>query len=69
MQRDITVPFTVVQDENGAWCAAAALSAEAFANGEGATRDAAIADLREAIVLLVAEIGVPDQLTVTVETD
>ncbi|RZT13382.1 hypothetical protein EV649_6573 [Kribbella sp. VKM Ac-2569] len=69
MQRDITVPFTVVQDENGAWCAAAALSSEAFANGEGDTRDAAIADLREAIALLVAETGIPDQLTVTVETD
>jgi hypothetical protein len=69
VQRDITVPYTVVQDENGAWCAEATLSSEAFANGEGDTPDAAIADLREAIVLLVAETGVPDQLTVTVETD
>lgn len=67
MQRDITVPFTVDQDENGAWYAAAALTPDAFANGEGDTREAAIEDLRAAIVLLAEEVGVPEQLTVTVE--
>ncbi|WP_427890908.1 hypothetical protein ACQHIV_01515 [Kribbella sp. GL6] len=67
MQRDITLPFTVSQDENGAWCAAAALTPDAFANGEGDTREAAIEDLRAAITLLTETVGVPEQLTVTVE--
>ena len=67
MQREITVPFTVVQDENGAWCAAAALTPDAFANGEGDTRAAAIDDLKAAIALLAEEVGVPEQLVVTVE--
>lgn len=67
MQREITVPFTLVQDENGAWCAAAALTPEAFANGEGDSREAAIDDLKAAIALLATEVGVPEQLVVTVE--
>jgi hypothetical protein len=67
VQHNITVPFTVEQDENGAWCAAAALTPDAFANGEGDTREAAIEDLRAAITLLAEEVGVPEQLTVTVE--
>ncbi|MBP2351079.1 putative RNase H-like HicB family nuclease [Kribbella aluminosa] len=67
MQRDITLPFTVDQDENGDWYAAAALTPNAFANGEGDTREAAIADLKDAIALLAEELGVPEQLTVTVE--
>jgi predicted RNase H-like HicB family nuclease len=67
MQREITVPFTVEQDENGAWCAAAALTPEAFANGQGESREAAIEDLKEAIALLAEEVGVPEQLVVSVE--
>lgn len=67
MQRDIQVPFTVDQDEDGAWSAAAALTPNAFANGQGETREAAIADLAEAIVVLAEEVGVPEQLVVTVD--
>jgi predicted RNase H-like HicB family nuclease len=67
VQHEITVPFTVSQDENGAWCAAAALTPEAFANGEGETREAAIEDLKAAVALLAEEVGVPEQLVVTVE--
>lgn len=67
MRRKITVPFTVEQDENGAWCAAAALTPDAFANGQGDTRDAAIADLKDALAVLVEEVGVPEQLVVVIE--
>jgi predicted RNase H-like HicB family nuclease len=67
VQRDLTVPFTVDQDENGDWYAAAALTPNAFANGEGDTREAAIEDLRAALTLLAEEVGMPEQLTVTVE--
>ena len=68
MQREITVPFTIAEDtEDGGWTAAAALTPDAFANGEGETREAAIEDLKAAIALLVEEVGVPEQLTLTVE--
>ncbi len=67
MQRDIHVYYTVGQDENGSWSAAAALTPDAFANGQGDTREAAIADLRAAITLLVAEVGVPDRLVVAID--
>lgn len=69
MQREITVPFTVEQDENGSWYAAAALNPDSFANGEGATREAAIEDLKAAVVALAEVVGVPEQLVVTVEVD
>lgn len=67
MQRDITVSYLVEQDENGTWTASAALTPDAFANGEGETREAAIEDLKAAIALLVEEVGVPEQLVMTVE--
>ena len=69
MQREITVPFTIEQDENGAWCAAAALNPDSFATGEGETREAAIEDLKEAIAALVDVVGVPEQVTLSVEVD
>ena len=69
MQRDITVPFTIEQDENGTWCAEAALTPTSFANGEGATREAAVEDLKEALATLAENVGVPEQVTVTVEVD
>jgi predicted RNase H-like HicB family nuclease len=69
LQRNITVPFTIEQDENGVWCAEAALTPKSFANGEGATPEAAIEDLKEAIAVLAESVGVPEQLTVTVEVD
>lgn len=37
------------------------------ANGEGATREEAVDDLREALAGLIAEFGVPDELTVTMD--
>jgi hypothetical protein len=37
------------------------------ANGEGDSPEAAVADLREALTGLIAEFGVPDELTVTVD--
>lgn len=68
MPQEITVPFTVAEDaEDGGWFATAALTPAAFANGEGETREAAIEDLEAALALLVEEVGVPEQLVLTVE--
>jgi predicted RNase H-like HicB family nuclease len=67
MTRTVHVPYTVEEDEDGVWCAHAQLRPGVGANGEGATAAAAIADLSEALTGLVAEFGVPDELTLTVD--
>ena len=63
--RIIHVPYVAEQDEDGAWCAAAQLGPGVGAVGDGLTREAAISDLRAGLELLIAEVGVPDQLTIT----
>jgi hypothetical protein len=37
------------------------------AHGEGDSQEVAIADLREALTGLIAEFGIPDELTLTVD--
>jgi predicted RNase H-like HicB family nuclease len=69
MKREVTVPYTVEQDETGAWCATALLRDGAGANGVGDTPEEAVEDLREALTLLIETEGVPDTLTVTVDID
>ena len=67
MTRVVHVPYTIEQDEDGVWCAHAQLRPGAGANGDGPTREDAIADLREALIGLIGEIGVPDELTLTLD--
>ncbi|MGH3462275.1 MAG: type II toxin-antitoxin system HicB family antitoxin [Kribbellaceae bacterium] len=67
MKREVTVPYTVEQDEDGVWCAHAQLRPNVGANGEGATPEAAVDDLREALTGLIESFGVPEMLTVTVD--
>jgi predicted RNase H-like HicB family nuclease len=55
MTRAVHVPYTVEQDEDGVWCAHAQLRPGVGANGEGDTPEAAIEDLREALIGLIAE--------------
>ena len=65
VERVVHVPYTVEQDETGWWCAHAPLPGGG-ANGEGQTREEAVADLRQALDGWFAEFGVPEELTVTV---
>jgi predicted RNase H-like HicB family nuclease len=67
MTRSVHVPYTVEQDEDGLWCAHAQLRPGVGATCEGKTAEAAIADLREALIGLVEEFGAPDELTLTVD--
>lgn len=60
----ITFPFTVEQDEDGAWCAAAYLRPGVGAFGEGDTREEAVADLRAGLEALLEETGMPDMMPV-----
>src|ERR1039457_6216484 len=63
--RVVHVPYAVEQDEDGVWCASAQLRPGVGAVGDGPTQEAAIADLREALEVLLAETGPPDELTLT----
>jgi len=63
MTRAVHVPYTVEQDKDGVWCADAQLRPGVGANGEGDSREAAVADLREALAALIAEFGPPEELT------
>ncbi|WP_084161079.1 type II toxin-antitoxin system HicB family antitoxin [Nocardia sp. BMG51109] len=67
MSRTVHVPYTLEQDEDGAWCASASLRPGATAFGDGDTADEALADLREGLLLLIEEDGVPDEMTVTMD--
>jgi predicted RNase H-like HicB family nuclease len=63
--RVVHVPYAIEQDEDGVWCASAQLRPGVGAVGDGPTQEAAIADLREALEVLLAEVGPPDELTLT----
>jgi predicted RNase H-like HicB family nuclease len=65
--RIVRVPYAVEQDEDGVWCASAQLRPGVGAVGDGPTPEAAIADLREALEVLIAETGPPQELTLTLE--
>ena len=67
MTQAVRIPYTVEQDEDGVWCAHAQLRPGVGANGEGDTREAAMADLREALEGLIAEFGAPQELTLMVD--
>lgn len=64
--RTVTVPIVVERDEDGVWCAHAQLRPGVGAHGEGDTEEEALEDLRQALVGLIEEFGVPRELSVTV---
>lgn len=65
MTRVVHVPYAIEQDEDDVWCASAQLRPGVGAVGDKPTQEAAIADLREALEVLLAETGPPDELTLT----
>jgi predicted RNase H-like HicB family nuclease len=65
--RIVRVPYAVEQDEDGVWCASAQLRPGVGAVGDGPTAEAAVADLRDALEALLAEVGPPDELTLTLD--
>lgn len=67
MVRAVHVPYVIEQDEDGVWCAHAQLRPGVGAHGEGETPEAAVADLREGLIGLVAEFGAPAELTLTID--
>jgi predicted RNase H-like HicB family nuclease len=67
MSRVIHLPYTLEQDEDGVWRASAQLRPGVGAVGDGATPEEAISDLREALTLLIEEVGAPPELTLTLD--
>ncbi len=65
--RVVHMPYVVEQDEDGVWCASAQLRPGVGAVGDGPTAEAAVADLRDALEALLAEVGPPDELTLTLD--
>lgn len=59
------MPYAIEQDEDGVWCASALLRPGVGAVGDGATQEEAIADLRVGLELLIEEVGIPDEITLT----
>ncbi len=59
----------VVEQDDGVWCASASLRPGVAAFGDGPTREAAVADLRAGLELLIEEVGPPDELTLTIDVD
>lgn len=56
MTRVVHVPYVVEQYEDGVWCASAQLRPGVGAIGDGPTPEAAVADLRDALEALLAEV-------------
>ncbi|HEY4465526.1 MAG TPA: hypothetical protein VGN41_22895 [Streptosporangiaceae bacterium] len=50
------MPYTIERDEDGVWCAHAWMGSSGGANGNGLTREEAIADLREAVQMVLEEV-------------
>jgi hypothetical protein len=67
--KTVHVPYTLEQDEDGIWNAHAWLGSSGGANGNGQTADAAVADLREAVQMVIDEDGVPEQLARTLDLE
>ncbi|GII95419.1 hypothetical protein [Sinosporangium siamense] len=61
------VPYVLEQDEDGVWCASAQLRPGVGAVGDGLTAEAAVEDLRQALIALIEEVGPSPELTVTVD--
>jgi len=67
--RTVHVPYTLEQDDDGIWYAHAWLGSSGGANGQGATPDQAITDLREAVQMVIDEDGIPEQLARTLDLE
>jgi len=67
VSRTVHVPYAIEEDEDGVWCASAQLRPGVGAVGEAATKEAAVADLAEALAALIAETGAPPELTLTLD--
>ena len=67
MSRTVHVPYVLEKDEDGVWCASAVLRPGVGAVGDGETPDAALADLREGLLLLLEDMEPPAEMTLELD--
>ncbi|WP_261554633.1 type II toxin-antitoxin system HicB family antitoxin [Frankia tisae] len=60
------IPYTVEQDEDGVWCTHAYVG-RVGCNGNGDTREDALADLHEAVLMILEDDGAPDEFTIMLD--
>ncbi|SBW18048.1 hypothetical protein FDG2_0486 [Candidatus Protofrankia californiensis] len=63
MKRMVQIPYELEQTEDGTWAAHASFPSGG-AHGLGDTPEDAVADLYEAVSLVIEELGVPPVLTI-----
>ncbi|KPM56528.1 hypothetical protein CcI49_00985 [Frankia sp. CcI49] len=63
MKRMVQIPYELEQEEDGTWAAHASFPSGG-AHGLGASPEEAVADLYEAVSLVIEELGVPPVLTI-----
>ncbi|MEO3787540.1 hypothetical protein ABGB12_29795 [Actinocorallia sp. B10E7] len=63
MKRMVQIPYELEQEEDGSWGAHASFP-RGGAHGVGETPEEAVADLYEAVNLVIEEFGVPQVLTI-----
>ncbi|MEV5836509.1 hypothetical protein [Nocardia sp. NPDC052112] len=63
MKRMVQIPYELEQEEDGTW-GAHAVFPSGGAHGVGPTPDEAVADLHEAVTLVLEEMGLPSVLTI-----
>jgi predicted RNase H-like HicB family nuclease len=63
MKRMVQIPYELEQEEDGTWGAHASFPSGG-AHGIGSTPEEAVADLYEAVSLVIEEFGVPSVLTI-----
>ncbi|WP_322769733.1 hypothetical protein, partial [Frankia sp. Cr1] len=66
MGRVAHIPYAVGQDEDGVWCAHAYVG-RVGCNGNGDTREEALADLRDAVVMVLEDDGAPEEFAIMVD--
>jgi hypothetical protein len=66
---NVHVPYGVEQDEDGVWSAHAWLGSSGGANGHGSTPGEAAAELREAVLMVLEEDGVPAELAQSLDLE
>lgn len=66
MSRAVHIPYTVEQDEDGVWCAHAYVG-RVGCNGSGDNREDALADLHEAVLMILEDDGAPEEFTIMLD--
>ncbi|MCX4097808.1 hypothetical protein [Nocardia sp. alder85J] len=66
-RRTVHIPYVLERDEDGVWCASATVRPGVGAVGDGDTPEAALADLREGLLVLFEVIDPPAEMALELD--